>query len=216
MGTVSGARQGAGGPALAAFDFDGTLTWRDSFMAFLAWRAGPVRYALGLARLAPAALAYLGHRDRGRLKAAAAREFLAGVPLRDLERSCAAFERSPLGTGLIRPDAEQCWRDWRTRGAQLVIVTASPEEVVAPFAKRLGADVLIGTRLELDEAGRVSGALVGENCRGEEKVRRLRERFGRDVTLQAAYGDTGGDLPMLGIAGIRGYRVFKSRRPRGG
>ncbi len=43
---------------IVAFDFDGTLTWRDSFLAFLAWRAGPVRYALGMARLAPATLAF--------------------------------------------------------------------------------------------------------------------------------------------------------------
>ena len=42
---------------IVAFDFDGTLTWRDSFLAFLAWRAGPARYAFGMARLAPATLA---------------------------------------------------------------------------------------------------------------------------------------------------------------
>src|SRR4051812_46946493 len=65
---------------IVAFDFDGTLTVRDSFTGFLKWRVGPVRYALGLLRLAPNALAYLVHRDRGRIKAAAAREFLRGGP----------------------------------------------------------------------------------------------------------------------------------------
>ena len=59
--------------SIVAFDFDGTLTVRDSFIAFLKWRAGPGRWALGLLRLAPAALAYVFHRDRGRIKAAAAR-----------------------------------------------------------------------------------------------------------------------------------------------
>src|SRR5579863_10691 len=64
---------------LVAFDFDGTLTWRDTFQGFLAWRAGARRYATGLARLTGAAGAYLADRDRGRLKAAAVREFLAGA-----------------------------------------------------------------------------------------------------------------------------------------
>ncbi len=59
MGNVGAARQGeALFRPLVAFDFNGTLTWRDSFAAFLAWRAGAARYAWGLARLAPATLAY--------------------------------------------------------------------------------------------------------------------------------------------------------------
>ena len=51
-------------PPVVAFDFDGTLTTRDSFMAFLRWRVSPLRFALGLVRLAPASVAYLVHRDR--------------------------------------------------------------------------------------------------------------------------------------------------------
>ena len=66
----------AGERPLVAFDFDGTLTTKDSFMTFLAWRAGPRRYALGLSRLGLASAAWLLHRDRGRLKAAAVAEFL--------------------------------------------------------------------------------------------------------------------------------------------
>src|SRR5947209_15006729 len=84
-------------PPLVAFDFDGTLTVRDSFTAFLKWRAGPVRYAVGLVRLLPAALAYLRHRDRGRIKAAAAAEFLSGLTVPELEADAEAFaaEQSP-------------------------------------------------------------------------------------------------------------------------
>ena len=184
-------------------------------MAFLAWRAGPLRYGLGLVRLAPAALAYLLHRDRGRLKAAAVREFLRGVERPVLAGQCRAFEASPLGRRFLRPDAEQCWRDWRERGARLVIVSASPEEVVAPFAARLGADDLIATKLDFDEHGRARGGFDGENCRGPQKVRRLKARFGQDVRLAAAYGDTSGDREMLALAQTKGYRVFTARPARG-
>jgi phosphatidylglycerophosphatase C len=195
-----------------AFDFDGTLSFRDSFVAFLAWRSGPVRYALGLVALLPAMLAYSAHRDRGRLKAAAAQKFLAGMTRADLKAACDDFANSSLGQRLIRPDAEQCWRDWRARGAELVIVTASPEEIVAPFAKRLGADRLIGTRLSYDAADRLAGPLEGENCRGAEKVTRLKAIYGHDLRLAAAYGDTAGDRELLQLADEPGYRVFTQRR----
>jgi phosphatidylglycerophosphatase C len=213
MGRSRSGRQRPPDRAVVAFDFDGTLTFRDSFLAFLAWRSGPLGYCLGLVLLAPAALVYLvGGRDRGRLKAAAGRVFLRGLSHEALARACAEFAQSSAGQSLIRPDAEQCWAEWRAKGAIMVIVTASPEDVVRPFAKSLGGEVLIGTQLQFDAAGRATGALEGENCRGEEKARRLRARFGPELRLRAAYGDTSGDREMLAMAETRGYRVFTARR----
>ena len=211
MGSSGTRRQGPPARPLIAFDFDGTLSFRDSFTAFLAWRGGPLAYAAGLLRLAPASLAYLAHRDRGRLKAAAVRVFLSGLSREQLQAACDDFASSPLGRRLIRPDAEQRWREWQASGAELVIVTASPEEVVAPFARRLGADRLIGTRLLYDFAGRVAGAFEGDNCRGPEKVVRLEAIYGKDVRLAAAYGDSSGDRELLELAEEKGYRVFTGR-----
>jgi phosphatidylglycerophosphatase C len=207
MGSPTGPRQGQDTRPLVAFDFDGTITVRDSFTAYLAWRGGPWRHALGMVRLAPAALAYLAHRDRGRIKATAAKEFLRGTTRSALAASCQAYADA-VWERMIRPDAEQCWRDWQARGATMVIVTASPVEVVRPFAERLGADDLIGTRLSYDAGDRVAGTLDGANCRGAEKVTRLRQRFGPDMQLAAAYGDTAGDREMIAIAGVKGFRVF--------
>jgi len=99
-----------------------------------------------------------------------------------------------------RPDALEAWRRHQSEGAATVIVTASPEILVRPFAEMLGADLLLGTRIAFDAQDRVVGALTGANCRGEEKVRRLREAFGPDVRLLAAYGDSAGDHEMLAIA----------------
>jgi phosphatidylglycerophosphatase C len=193
---------------IVAFDFDGTLTIRDTLTAFLAWRAGPLRYRVGLAALIPDALRFLRGRDRGRLKAAAIRRFLAGVSRADLEESSRRFAEGQA-RALLRPDAIRAWRRWQGQGARLVIVTACPEEIAAPFARGLGADSLIGTRLAYDDADRLTGALDGENCRGAEKVRRLRAAFGDDVRLEAAFGDTDGDKEMLALAEQAGYRVFE-------
>jgi phosphatidylglycerophosphatase C len=209
MGNVLPLRQGLRADvAVVAFDFDGTLTVRDSFMAFLIWQAGPARAALGLVRLAPAALAYLAHRDRGRIKAAALRVFLRGKPLSWVREQAQAFADEAR---LLRPDALACWENWRARGARMTIVSASPEFVVAPFAERLGADRLIATRVERDSQNRLTGALFGRNCRGPEKVVRLREAFGPDVRLEAAYGDTAGDREMLAMAKTAGMKVFTGR-----
>lgn len=195
---------------VVAFDFDGTLTVRDSFTAFLKWRVSPARYNRGMAKLLPAAVSYLGHRNRGRIKAAAVREFLAGVPREQLEAEARAFAEV-MAPRLLRPDAVRTWRRWGQRHAKLVIVTASPDIVVAPFARGLGADLLIGTELAFDDHDRVAGGFVGPNCRGPEKVRRLQAVFGPDIHLTAAYGDTSGDREMLAIADEAGYRVFKER-----
>ncbi len=92
-----------------------------------------------------------------------------------------------------------------------MIVTASPDIIVAPFARGLGADLLIGSRLALDLNDKVVGALLGPNCRGQEKVVRLREQFGDDMSLAAAYGDTSGDREMLAIAHEKGYRIFRGK-----
>jgi phosphatidylglycerophosphatase C len=216
MGTTEVDRQSppkadsGGGRPIVAFDFDGTLTTHDSFTAFLRWKAKPYGYLAGLARLSPKFLAYLLDRDRGRLKAAAIHCFLGGMPAERLGADAESFAVK-VAQSMLRPDAVQAWRNWRAHGAIMVIVTASPEAIVQPFARGLGADLLIGTRLELDEAGRVTGRLLGANCRGPEKAARLREAFGEGVTLAAAYGDTLGDRDMLAMAEVTGYRIFSGR-----
>lgn len=193
--------------SIVAFDFDGTLTVRDSFTAFLKWRAGPRRWALGLVKLAPAALAYVFHRDRGRIKAAAVREFLKSAPRATLEAEARTFAEG-YSRRMLRPDAVAAWKRWRTDHVRLGIVTASPDVVVGPFARGLGADFLIGTELAFDAQDRVTGALATPNCRGPEKVSRLKAAFGDDFELKAAYGDTSGDREMLAAAEIKGFRVF--------
>ena len=195
---------------LVAFDFDGTLPVADSCTAFLRWRAGPTGWLAGLAALGPATARYLVNRDRGRIKAAAVSHFLKGVEALQLSEEAERFA-DQVWDRFMRPDALACWEEWGRKGAHRVIVTASPALTVAPFARRLGAEALLGTELALDPDGRITGAFVGENCRGEEKVERLIRAYGPDVVLEAAYGDTSGDAEMLARAAHPGFRRFRQR-----
>ncbi len=211
MGGVQEFRQSVvDGQPIVAFDFDGTLTIRDSFTEFLRWRAGPGGWMLGLVRLAPAVAAYARDRDRGRIKAASVREFLLGVDRATLEADAARFA-DQIWPRFMRPDAMKTWNEWGERGAHRVIVTASPTSTVAPFARKLGAEALLGTEFVFDADDRITGEFAGPNCRAEEKVRRLKAAYGQDMVLTAAYGDTSGDTEMLAMAQEPGFRVFTQK-----
>jgi phosphatidylglycerophosphatase C len=195
---------------IAAFDFDGTLTVRDTFSAFLQWRSPRWRLAVAGLRLAPAAVAYVATRDRGRFKTAAFHAVLGRVALAQLEAEAERFAEAEFAR-LLRPDALARWEAHGLAGDERVIVTASPEPIIAPFARRLGADRLIGTRLEVEADGRVDGALNGPNCRGPEKVARLQAVYGAGVRPLSAYGDTAGDVELLAIAEHPHMRLFRER-----
>lgn len=207
METEQGLRQSR---LIVAFDFDGTLTIQDSYTRFLRWRAGPTAYGAGLIRLVPDLIGYAIAPDRGRLKAAATKVFLGGTEVEAISADAERFADAAWDR-FMRPDALACWEDWGRKGAERVIVTASPSLTVRPFAERLGADRLLGTELATDAAGRLTGDFTTANCRAGEKVVRLKEVFGPDVRLAAAYGDTSGDTEMLAIADHRGWREFTQR-----
>jgi phosphatidylglycerophosphatase C len=201
--TVSPSRQ----KKLVAFDFDGTLTVRDSFRAFLRWMTGPAGYAAGVARLAPDLARYLVRQDRGQLKAAMLARMADGMNEQDLAAAAEKFADIAFDS-LMRRDGLRAVKTWLAEEAEVVIVTASPELIVAPFGRRLGDIEVIGTRLSFAASSCLNGHLEGKNCRGAEKVIRLKQRFGQDVQVEAAYGDSRGDREMLAFARTGHYRVL--------
>jgi phosphatidylglycerophosphatase C len=132
------------------------------------------------------------------------------VPRAQLEAETKRFAEL-TSRSLLRPDAVQAFKRWRQQDVRLLIVTASPTVLVAPFGRGLGADDVVGTLLTFDAEDRVTGAFESPNCRGPEKVVRLRQEYGPDLRLKAAYGDTSGDKEMLEIAEEPYYRVFTGK-----
>ena len=185
---------------LAAFDLDGTLTHRDTLLPFLHRAVGRGRtYRALLASSLPLArAAAFGGSHRDMAKAAVLRGVLAGAPLDGLTDAAEAFADHVVAHRL-RPEVRDKVEWHRREGHELVLVSASPELYVTPIGRRLQFDTVLATRLEVAD-GRLTGRLLGPNCRGPEKVVRLREWRGDELALAYAYGDSAGDREMLDLA----------------
>ena len=104
---------------------------------------------------------------------------------------------------IVFEEALERIRQHQSWGHKVFIVSASPEEVVAPIAQLLGVDEAIATRAELDEHGRCSGR-TERYVYAEEKVvaiTEVAERDGLDLDHCWAYSDSASDLPMLRAVG---------------
>jgi len=195
--------------AIAAFDFDGTLTHKDSVVAFLKWKSGTASFYKKLLERPQYLIGMIAARSRGESKLAMINWVLGETVEASFQESVRAFFEAHKSS-LLRPDALRAWEEHGKLGHERVIVTGAMEKLVQPFAEYLGADRLIGTRIGFDAVNR---RLLSEspNCIREQKVIRLRQVYGDDVQLMAAYGDTKGDFDMLKIAQQPHYRVFKER-----
>jgi len=91
----------------------------------------------------------------------------------------------------------------RAAGRLVYLVSASPEEIVAPLAEHLGLDGIIASRALIDAEGRYTGE-VGFYCYGGNKVEAITELaalMSIDLSQSYAYSDSATDLPMLEAVG---------------
>ena len=193
---------------LVLFDFDGTLTTKDTLFEFTRFAVGDRRFFTGLFLLTvPMGLTRAGILSGHRAKEIFLSYFFRNISTDEFRRYCERFATEKL-PGIIRPLASKAIESYAQRGDRLMIVSASPEDWIKPWANTLGIEV-IGTRLETRN-GQLTGMISGENCNGPEKVRRIRETLTlTDYREVIAFGDTKGDIPMLDLANEKHYRPFR-------
>jgi HAD superfamily hydrolase (TIGR01490 family) len=193
---------------IAFFDFDGTITNRDTLFEFVRFTKGTAACYLGFLRYSPLVVAYkLKLISNQAAKEAVLRHFFRGTPVATLDDACRRFEKVVL-PAIIRPQALQEIARLKSEGFAIVIVSASPENWIQGWAAETGA-ALIGSRLEI-VSGKVTGSLVGKNCHGNEKVSRIKEKYRlANYKKIYAYGDTTGDRPMLALATTAFYKPFR-------
>jgi phosphatidylglycerophosphatase C len=185
---------------VAAFDFDGTLTARDTLGPFLREVAGTPAFLRALAVDAPRiALAGLGAGSRDDAKVRMLRRLVGGRDHAELETRGHEYGTRVAANGL-RPEMVDRLRWHTSEGHEVAIVSASLGLYLDRAAELLGVSTVLCSRLEIDGDGRVTGDLVGGNCRGPGKIRRIREHFGAGGYELWAYGDSAGDADMLAAA----------------
>ena len=187
-------------PVVAAFDVDGTLTTGDCVTPFLRRAAGR-RLWTTLLRHPLALAAAAARRDRDRLKELAC-SALRGIESTEIEHLGEAFARE-VGAGRLRDDTVARLRRHRELGHTVIFASASLDPYLVPLGGSLGVDAVVCTVLERGADGRLTGRLVGANCRGAEKARRVRDWLLENDLADAelwAYGDSSGDDALLALA----------------
>lgn len=193
-------------PDLAAFDFDGTLTSGGSVFEFLTEATDRRTVWSATAALSPrlAHAALVGGKVADDTKELLFQRTLGGVARARAHEVAERFGHSHLERHQ-RAEVRTRLDNHRSRGDKVVIVSASPALYVRVAGADLGADGVIATELEVDGEGRLTGRYDGANCRGTEKLRRLRlwiDEFGDAPERIWAYGNSRGDLKMLGAADV--------------
>lgn len=193
---------------IAFFDFDGTITTKDTLLEFIKYCKGNTAFYAGFLVNSPFLLAYkLKIISNQAAKERVLQYFFKNTPVDDFKNSCQKFAAEII-PGLIRPGAIEEIKKLQEKGQTVVIVSASPENWISPWAKKMQVD-LIATQLEI-KSGLVTGKIAGKNCHGTEKVSRIKNEYSlADYTEIAAYGDTKGDLPMLALAQHPVYKPFR-------
>jgi phosphatidylglycerophosphatase C len=190
---------------LALFDFDGTITTRETWPAFMRLAVPTTRQVVATAALSPMIVGYkLGAVPARVVRSVLTKVGLRGIPENQVLRAGRHFTRTAL-PGLIRPMAHERIEWHQARGDIVVVVSGSLELFLSEWCAQRGLR-LIGTRLESKD-GVLTGRFLGRECCGEEKAARVREAHTlRDFTDISAYGDTLEDREMLSLAGRRYYR----------
>lgn len=184
---------------LAVFDFDGTITTKGTYPGFVSFAVRPGRKLVGGIILSPLLIGYRCRlvSDRGIRKAISKVGFWGEEP--DHLRRLGEQYAEEVLPGLIRSVALERIAWHQARGDRVVVVSASLDVYLGPWCGALGVDVIC-TQLEIRD-GRLTGRYVRGDCCGDEKVRRIRERYTlADYETVHAYGDTEEDRQMLEMA----------------
>jgi phosphatidylglycerophosphatase C len=199
-------------PVVAAFDFDGTLTRHDTLFPFLLHVAGYVKLFNKIIYLSPILAAYALRLIRNDIaKVKVLRCFLAQMDMQQLQQLALSFATGKVPC-MLRDEAMQRLAWHQQQGHRCIIVSASLELYLRPWASKAGFDDVLGSRLEELADGRTSGKLLGENCFGPEKVKRLEALLGaREGYTLYAYGDSRGDKELLSAADFPYYKSFTNQ-----
>lgn len=188
-----------GKKTIAVFDFDGTLTTKDTLLMFIRKACGTWRFCLIFSLYLPIiVMMKLRLYPNWRAKERVCARFFRGMGYEKFRQHGVDFAADVAG--FQREENIECLKQHLAMGHKVYVISASIEEWVAPFCHTLG-DV----NVECTKISRDLTHFLTRNCYGIEKVNRLLEaepdiKSHREDYYIYAYGDSNGDKEMLAFA----------------
>lgn len=188
-----------------AFDFDGTLTTKDTLIEFIRFAKGTVAFGCGFLRYAHLlVLMKLGLYPNWKAKQKVFAHFFKGITIEDFDSICQTFAAS--SHHLLRPKGIEAIHQAQNDGAEVLIVSASIDNWVQPFFANVK---VLGTQIEVMD-GKLTGRFLTKNCYGQEKVNRILSLYpNRQDYYLTAYGDSRGDKELLTFADESHFKPFR-------
>lgn len=193
---------------LSLFDFDGTITTKDTFVEFIKFYKGTFKFWFGFILLSPLIIAFkIKLIPNWKAKELVLTYFFKNTPIKEFELQCSQFNEL-IVPYLIRPKALEEIQLHQKENRSIWIVSASPELWIKDWATKHNIQ-LIGTKLEIRN-NLITGKLKDNNCYGPEKAVRIKKAINLDdFNFIEAYGDSSGDKEMLALADESHYKPFR-------
>lgn len=193
---------------LHLFDFDGTLTRKDTLFEFTRFCHSRMRYYTGLLILSPVlAATRMGLVKGDQAKAVFLGYFFKKKDKALLEECGRRFfhERLPA---LLRSKGIETIRKLKNEKHEVAVVSASLDIWLKPFAERYELKLLC-TLAEYDEQDKFTGRFKGKNCNNREKSVRVLNTFDlKKYSCVIAYGDTKSDKHLFDMSTHYHFRPF--------
>ena len=190
---------------IVAFDFDGTLTTKDTLIEFIRYACGTRAFLFGFLRYAHLlVLMKLGIYPNYKAKQKVFAHFFEGMKIEEFDGLCQHFAKD--NQHLLRPKGVEAIQQAMDEGAEVLIVSASIDNWVREM---ITDPVIIGTQIEIKD-GLLTGRFLTKNCYGQEKVNRILALYPhRSEYRLTAYGDSRGDKELLTFADESHYKPFR-------
>ena len=194
---------------IAVFDFDGTITQKDTLLLFIKYSKGIWSFIFGFMIFSPLIVAMkLRLYPNWKAKQHLFSFFFKGISLDKFNDFGNKF--SAEIDKILRPKALETLKLHKKNGDSVVILSASIENWIKPWAEEVGADMVLATKIETNKKGLLTGKFLSKNCYGQEKVNRLLELFpDRNNYILIAYGDSPGDKEFIELSDKGYYNKFK-------
>jgi HAD superfamily hydrolase (TIGR01490 family) len=197
----------------AIFDFDGTLIKGNSLPRFLLYYTTPLVFIRKSLYMVPILLKYaFGLADSQTAKERIFIIFFAGEDKIRFAEKAKSFSISVIPT-LVRKEAMQKLKWHQEQKHDCILVSASIEDYLTPWAKSTGFVKVLATKMETGSNGNITGKFSGRNCNGDEKLRRVKSHFNSLTEYEIyVYGDSHGDKELLKIADHPFFKSFNEER----